>query len=131
MIKQIDDELYEVVCGWWAKRGWPEIPRNMIGPDLYVAFIGEKPIMSAVLYKAEGSSYGMLEWILSAPESSKEERDSVFDGLMDHFTELAKSKGIAGLQNFTNHKRLKERLLRNGFFETDQKMSGFFKITAR
>jgi hypothetical protein len=128
MIKQIDDELYEVVCGWWVKRGWPIIPRNMIGSDLFIAFSGEKPIMSAVLYKAEGCAYGMLEWFNSNPDSTREERDQVFDGLVEHLTSVGKSKGVAGFQNFTNHRSLKERLLKAGFFETDQEMTGFFKI---
>lgn len=129
MIRQIDDELYQIVCGWWEKHGWPVIPKNMLGNDGYMIFIGEKPIMSAYLYKAENASYGMIEWVLSNPESTHEERTQVFDLLMDHLAVLAKDKKIACVQMFAKNKRLEDRLVKSGFSKSGEGLSGYFKIT--
>lgn len=49
-VKELDDELYEILAGWWSSRAliapmWEILPRG------YVSFIGGKPIFAGFLYK--------------------------------------------------------------------------------
>jgi hypothetical protein len=128
MIKQIDDDLYQTVCTWWVARGWPELPQGFLPKRGYVAFVGEKPIIAGFLYKDETSYFGMMEWIVAAPDASKEEKTIGFNELCEHISQVAKNAGVKLLMTAVNNPSLQQRYENNGFNPTDTGMTHLQKV---
>lgn len=123
MIKQIDDNLYGVICGWWAARGWPVLPKESLPKTGYIAFIEEKPIAAGFILKFEEIPIGMLEWIVSDPDTSHKERSEAISELMDHMISESKNIGIRILGASISNMRLKEKYLQKGFLVSDEAVS--------
>lgn len=114
MIKLIDDELYEVVCGWWKALGWAVFPKDMLPKHGYVVSTN-KPVIAGFLYQEAQAKFGLLGWIVSDPESSKEERTECLDILLNHLFDKAKEEGLRGIFTFMKHGPLIEKLKQYGF----------------
>ena len=115
MIRQVDDDLYQTICSWWKEHGAPAIPRGLLPRRGYVVIEGGRPIIAGFLYKDETACFGMVEYISSDPESTKEERATGFAALMDHILKVARDEGVRFLTTTANHPGLIEKLKGSGF----------------
>lgn len=127
MIKQLNDELYKTLCEWWEGHNWTAQPREILSPYGYVSFLNDKPVMSAFLYKTEGSCLGWMEWILSNPESSYDERTECFKELVSFIEVKAKELGIKAIFTATKSASLSKRLDEIGFIKTDENVNHYIK----
>lgn len=120
MIRQIDDELYQVVCDWWRVHEWPIMERRLLPRRGFVSFVGEKPIMAGFLYKDETADFGMFDFLVSNPESSRDERDTAFNFLVDKVEKEAKESGITLLFTVSSHQGFTKRLLHHDFIDSGE-----------
>jgi hypothetical protein len=117
MIKQINDELYEVICGWWEKKGSKFDIAKEVLYEGYASFIENKPIFSAYLYHQ--NALGWLAWVAANPESDSRERKVGMKLLVDGITEIASGRGIRLIWTPTNNASLISRFEDNGFLKYD------------
>lgn len=122
MIHPITPALYQTICEWWKSHSWPVLPQNVLSKRGYMAFIGEKPIISAYLFKDESCGFCLVEWITSNPESSSEERELALKELLDHISEEARKIGGFLLNAMVQNQNLVQRLIRNNFQISDTQM---------
>lgn len=127
MIRQINDDLYQILCGWWEARGVPALTKDLLGTQGYAYFLDDKPIIAGFLYKAENSSFGMVEWIVSSPESTREQRNLGFKELMDRLLAEAKEAKIRLLMTTVKHHSLMKRMEGEGFFQDTQNVTQMFR----
>lgn len=127
MIQQIDDSLYQTICSWWIAHNWPVLPKEMLPKRGYMAFLGEKPIIAGFLYKDETSAFGMMEWMISNPDSSREQRDESFKELIKHVQEVSKEIGVRFLFTTTSKESLINRYKDAGFLVSDQSVTHLTK----
>ena len=126
VIKSIDDPLYLLLTEWWTKHKWPVIPKPFLPKTGYMAFVGEKPIVAAFLYKTD-SSMGILEWYVSNPDSTYEERTAAMNELLEKVFETARTLGIQAIFTSCTNKSLISRLTAHGFGITDTEMTNLIK----
>lgn len=116
MIKQIDDELYGVLCSWWKLHGWTCMPRALLPKTGHVSFVEDKPVIAGFLYKMEDCCFGVIAWVVGNPESTSEERSIGFSELLESFKVKSKEMGIVGLwTSVPGGNNLVNRYLENGF----------------
>lgn len=127
MIKSINDDLYKLICTWWEAHSWPALPQELLPKRGYVIYINEKPVIAGFVYKDETSGFGMLEWIVSNPESTKEERDEGFRELVAHVESVGREIGIKFLFTYANHVSLIQKYQSNGFMVVDQNNTHLIK----
>ncbi len=116
MIKELDDELYETTKTWWESLGEPCFPRAMIPRNAYVLVNG-KPVVAGMFYKDDSTGFGFLGWVISNPDTTREERRESLEELLIFLFNKAKSEGVTALLTFMKHDYLVERLKNHGFIE--------------
>lgn len=129
MIHPITPPLYETVCEWWKHYGAVVPPREFFPKLGFVAFIGEKPIIAAWLYRDQECAFSMMEWVIANPDSTHEEREPAFKELAEHIFEVARSLGakIMNIAISENKKTFGQRLESVGFTPTDRNMTLYLK----
>lgn len=115
MIKQIDDNLYQVISKWWIAQSWQVMPKDALSQRGYIVYENEKPIVAGFLYKDETSSLGMIGWIISNPETTHDERDKALDKLILHIEAIAKVIGVKLLLTFMKHENLIKKLIQHSY----------------
>lgn len=106
--RKITTEDYTTLCDWWTKRGWDAVPITMLTSE-GVLVVSDKgnPIFAGFLL-VHGTDLVFLEWVVSNPNVSKEERSGGFDKLLEVAEILAKDKGGKYLMHMTNNSKLVE-----------------------
>jgi hypothetical protein len=127
-VKLMDEELFEVVCGWWKKHSWPVMPRDFLPKRAYVSFVDDVPTWAGFLYKDEGSCHGMFEWAVANPDIFGEVRGVGFTALISWVCEEAERCGIKYLMSTTSSGGLEKRLEREGFFVTDRNVQWMVRV---
>lgn len=114
-VKQIDDELYDVICGWWRDHGWPVLPKELLPKHGYIVVLDGRPVIAGFLYKDVTASFGMIEWIVADPKSTRDDRDKCFPSLIEKLLSSATECGVKLLVTTAIHKSLIGRLEKSGF----------------
>lgn len=111
MIRKYDKEKdYKLIAGWWIGR-LQDPPRPEFLPENgYI--ISEK--MALFICKTD-SKFALLEFFISDPNSSKEQRKVLTDILVEFVTEECKRLGFSCIYNFLEHKGSCAGLERNNF----------------
>jgi hypothetical protein len=114
-------EFYPIVKKWWENHpNWGlAIPLNSLSKNGIIVFIGEKPICAGWLYSTD-SDLRLLEWVITNPESEKDERDVALDLLFESL--LSKTNAADTIIGFSESESLKKRYLKHGFNLGDSKM---------
>ena len=125
MIKHIDDNEYDIVCGWWKHHGFEPVARIML-PKLpdggFIAYDDKTPIIACFLYVSD-AAIGWVEWIVSKPGSTKDQRDVCFGELMDGVFVEAKKRGLLMLHTESKNPSLTEKLIKKGFLKADTEVT--------
>jgi len=114
MIREYNDNDYITLCEWWVEHKWGVIPMNCLPK---VGFVVNN-ICAGFLYQTD-SKIAWLEWIISNPQSNKEERDVALDLLINQLLITAKELGFKLVFTSVKHPKLKERYLEHGFLITE------------
>ena len=120
MITPINDTLYEIICGWWKAYGWPIPQENILSKRRYICFIGEKPMCAGFLYKDESSAFGLMDFIVCNPDSTKEDRAQAIAELVAHIESVAKEIGIKALLTISVTEKLTHKLQDLGYYRTQE-----------
>ena len=106
---------YEMFVSWWDGHvGW-EAPLEHALPDSGFLVEGDGfPVVAGWLYRTD-SSIAWLEWIISNPQASKEERADALPILIERLTHEARMLGFKIVFTSTNNKRLLAQYEEAGF----------------
>jgi len=127
MIKVVDEKLYEIVCGWFKKRGAQPFSLAGLSKRAYIVFQNDIPVVCAVLHKDETSTFGQIGITISDPDVKGKIRDESFDELYDHIFKVAKGFGCETLLALTSNKSLIKRYNKKGFVVMDENMVHLYK----
>lgn len=126
MIKQIDDELYQVVCGWWKDRGIPLIKRRSLPRHSYVLCHNDRPVIFGCFYKDEVADVGFLGWIVSDKNADKEIRNGMYDYLINYLEKTAKEAGVNSLLAIGKFGTIDDRLASHGYFRVQENATHYY-----
>lgn len=126
MIRPITESDYLAICEWWKHHKWQVVPAQALPPNGYIALIGEKRIVAGFLYRTD-SNLGWLEWIVSNPDSTFEERTTAINELLETIFQRAKELKIQAIFTSCKNESLIKRLIEKGFQTTDQGMTSLIK----
>ena len=118
--RKITSEDYSLLCDWWTKRGWENIPITMLTSE-GIMIVSEKgnPIFAGFLL-IHGTDLVFLEWVVSNPNVEKEERSGGFDKLLEVAEILTKDRGGKYLMHMTNNQKLVEMFKSKNYTVTDE-----------
>lgn len=119
---------YDTLSDWWKAYNWQPVHPRMLPEDGYVVTYDTKPICAAFLYKTD-SCIAWAEWIISDPTAERGAKDESLDMLLNHLWTKARQQGFTVLFTSTNMEKLKTRLSRVGFTQTDQNVTQFMRIS--
>ena len=96
------DKDYDLVCGWWAKRGLPAVPKVILGIARgVIAMGGKQDIAAGWMYFDETLTIGVVDWITTNPTMALS--PTLTDGIgriLSFFEYAAKDKGVHNLFSF-------------------------------
>lgn len=122
MVRLFKESDYETVVSWWQSRSWPVLPREFLPATGYVV----EGICAGFLYQTD-SKIAWLEFIISNPATSPDDRAKALDSLIQHAVEDAKLKGFKIVFTSTNHDKLIKRYEDNGFIVGDKGMTNLVR----
>lgn len=126
MIRPITESDYFAICEWWKHHKWQVVPAQALPPNGYIALVGEKPIVAGFLYRTD-SNLGWLEWIVSNPDSTFDERTTAINELLETIFQRAKELKIQAIFTSSNNETLIKRLAEQGFQITDKNVTHLIK----
>lgn len=94
-----------------------------------MAYVGDRPLMAAWLYRDPDSAYCMMEYVVAAPQSTHEERQNAFHELAEHIFAVARDLGakIMHMAISSEKERFGEQLEAEGFQPTDRNVTLYLK----
>lgn len=110
---------------WWAKRSWPVIPEHCLPENGFVVCEGDKLICMGWLYETN-SALNAIEWVVSNPDTTKEERDEGLDLLFNSLLGIVKEGAM--IIGFSNFEAMSERYEKHGFNRGDESMTLLVKF---
>jgi len=122
LVKNYSPEDYSTVCTWWAARGWPCLPEVLLPQTGIVV----QDIAAGFVYKTN-SSLALMEWIVTNPKASSEDRNQGLSLLLDGCISLAKELGSTMIITSLSDKGLIERYSKHGFMATDTEMTNMVR----
>jgi len=117
------DKHYDTICSWWEKHQWPKIPLTMLPQTGYIV----DDLCAGFLYQTD-SNIAWLEFIISNPESTKDDRSKALDILIDRLSEDARGMGFTMIFSSINHSNLINKYEKNGFNIADKNMTNMVRI---
>lgn len=121
-VRKYERYEYYTLVEWWNQHNWKAPSINMLPKT---GFIVEN-VCAGFLYKTD-SEIAWLEFIISNPNSDKEERSKGLDLVINALLEEAKISGFKAVFTSVEHKKLIERYKEHGFIETDKDMTNMVK----
>lgn len=119
-------EDYPTIHRWWVDHKWTPLPHDLLPVHGFVVEENGVMILAGWLYQSD-SKIGWLEWIISNPESTHEDRSSAIDLLINVVIYKAKELGMKALFSSLKHDGLMKKYLANGFVKTDENVTNFIR----
>lgn len=101
---------YKMLAGWWMKRTMLPPKAEFLPENGYI--VSEK--MALFICKTD-SKFAILEFFISDPDTSKEQRKVLTDLLVEYVLDECKNLGYSSVYNFLEHKGSCASLERAGF----------------
>lgn len=111
------------VCRWWKAHNFTALTLATLPTTGFII----DGVCAGFLYSTD-SDFCLLEWVISNPEISKEERAKGLDLLIDTLLETAKEKGFRLVFSTLEHPKLIQRYEDHGFQITDKNMTNLIKV---
>lgn len=109
------DTDYAEVCSWWEKHEWPKFPLSLLPKTGFIV----RGVAAGFMYDTD-SGVGILEWVVSNPDSDKIKRNEALDLVVKSLLEEGKRMGKTFMFTSSNNKNLIERFVRHGFNLAEQ-----------
>jgi len=121
------DKDYKNISNWWkARAGWEPVPLDMLPKFGIIAHDNEHDYCAIWLYPMSGG-LGMMEWLVSNPESPQKVRRESLGFILEGITDVAKHIGITRIFSTLKHERLEKLYQEKGFKITDTGVTHFMK----
>lgn len=127
MIKQYTPEDHKMLAAWWRSHNWPVVPTESLPTTGYISYQNKLPALAGFLYLPRSGNIGWVEWIVSNPESTHEQRSIAIRELFDNFYQVCRDNNIVMLVSITDNLKYAKRLVEEGFVLEDKKSVKFFK----
>lgn len=121
-VRKFQTSDYFELCGWWNKHNWPCIPLDHLPENGFIV----EGLAAGFLYKTD-SKFGLLEFVVANPDSSKEDRAQALDLVIDNTLNLAKELGFKSIFSSITHPKLIQRYQEHGFMMTDENMTNMIR----
>lgn len=126
-IELIKPSDYPELAAWWTAHKWPPVPisslprtglvvRNPIGVGQAAGFLYDS-----------GTDISWVEWIVSNPDTSAEQRAECIKLLLEGLELEAKKQGFVFMWTSSKNRHLSKKLMEAGFAEVDVGVSHFIK----
>lgn len=109
-IKLPTQEVYAQLSEWWGHFKWPAPPIESLPSTCFVV-----PNICAVFLYETGTNVGIMEWMISSPEATPEQKGEGIAKLVEKVAEHAGEVGVKNILTFTPHRKLISRLEGHGF----------------
>jgi len=120
MIKEIDDNLYEIVNGWWKDHNGADFMDKEIRPKRgLMVFQDEAPLMAGFIYVSDDLTMGFIAYIVTPLGLSFKIKETALNELNVGFEKLAKDINIKYLFTTTNQASLSNKFRKLGYTECD------------
>lgn len=117
-IREYKPSDYENIKEWWKGHQWTPPTQGMLPATGAIV----EGYCVGFLYKTD-SEFAMFEFIVSNPNTSKEERSKALDLLIDTLVVEANKQGFKYIFTTSNHERLIERLVAHDFIVSDKNVT--------
>lgn len=117
---------YEDIFNWWTKHNWAPIMPHSLPTTGIVVENDSKKLCAGFLYRTD-SNLCWMEFIISNPDSEKEERDISLDLLISELIIKAEEFNCKVIFSSINHPSLIERYKKHNFVETDKQMTNMIR----
>jgi hypothetical protein len=111
---------------WWISHDWPPIPEDHLPSTGFIYYNDLKPIMAGFLYLTD-SKFSILEFIISNPNSTKDERKEAMEPLINAVVDEAKYRGKSTIFTSVTHPGLLRKLEKTAFVKTDTNMTNLMR----
>lgn len=115
---------YDQLCGWWAKRGLPAVPKVIIEAATGIVVVGgDKDIAAGWCYFDERNVIGLVDWITTNPAMAFSPTiTEAINRILKFFEYLANSRGCHNLFSFVeNRSGLHRLMVRTGWQDPQSK----------
>lgn len=110
MIRKYKTSDYEMIASWWKKRDLPVPSASVLPKNGYI--ISDK---IAMFICQTDSKFAILEFYVSDPDTSKAQRKSLTDLLLQYVEQECKNLGYVHIYNFLEHPGSCSSLERNNY----------------
>ena len=110
MVNTFDESHYLDLCRWWESHGMPIVPMDHLSTHGRVV-----DNIAAGFLIATDTPLAILDFFITNPESSKEDRDKALDELTQTLIKDAKVLGYDVLMASSKISAVVERAKKNGF----------------
>lgn len=114
-MKLYEDSDYKMIAEWCGSRGIPVPPKETF-PS--IGFVCENIACGFLLIMDNGCA--MIDFLITNPFSSKEQRDEMIDIIVDCLKAIALEMGIKFLMASTKIEAVKKRALKHEFIYTGE-----------
>lgn len=121
-VKAFEKTDYALISTWWLQHGWSPVSFEMLPKIGFIV----NDICAGFLY-INDSKLCHLEWIVSDPDSNKQERSESLSILLNVLENTAKELGCSAIFTTTKHENLIKRYENNGYVTTDVEMTHLIK----
>lgn len=126
-VRLYQPEDYPKLVEWWNGKNFPPPPEMFLPKDGLIISIGDKEVAAQFLYRDSSSPVGWAEWLISNPDSSRDERDIAIPKLLAGITALAGEYGVNMLFTSTNKDGLVKRFEADGYIKSDTNVTHLIK----
>lgn len=128
-LQHLEEKDYKVLAEWWEFWWKKKVPREALPDKLsdgILIKVDGVPACAGFLYATSSRYVFWMEFIISNPDiKDKEARAKSINFTVRSLIELAQKAGALSIFSSIKHPSLKEVYKRNGFIESETKMSNF------
>lgn len=117
---------HSMLTEWWLAHKWTPIPTYMLPPTGTVVYDGVTPVCAGFVYRTD-SAIAWMEFIVSNPASTKDQRAAALDLLISDLAEKAYATGSTTIFTSSNQPSLIEKNKQQGFVVTDSNVTHMFR----
>jgi len=120
MIKEIDDELYEMFSSWWLHRTNIEFIKKECRPKYgYISFVEGKPVIGGFIHISLDLTMAFILYVTAAPEATRLEKEIGFSEMTLGFEKLLADMKVKYCCTSTNQASLSNKFRKLGYTECD------------
>jgi hypothetical protein len=117
---------HSMLTEWWIAHKWSPIPGSMLPPNGSVIYDDATPVCAGFIYKTD-SDIAWMEFIVSNPSSTKEQRTEALPALIADLTLKAKALGAKCIFTSCQSNSLIAKHIDQGFVKSDEGMTNLVK----